>query len=170
MLVKLKPGVYSRGFFQQTRWEAFFRMTFGMENFIRAECRWSWKSFFLPNTVHWQLLSWRTKVGGIDPWCQFYQRFTRSYYARRSWKRKKIQLSHQYLFTLSESVLYVECWWNWALFSFRPTPFPAPSATSAVCLTAWGATQKTEKLFLPKLAHYKNSRKQADKMLRPERE
>ncbi len=33
-------------------------------------------------------------------WCHFYQRFMRSFYARRSQKRKNIQLSHQYLFTL----------------------------------------------------------------------
>ncbi len=34
--------------------------------------------------------------------CQFHQRFMRCFYARRSQKRKK-QLSHQYLFTLSGS-------------------------------------------------------------------
>jgi len=33
--------------------------------------------------------------------CQFHQRFTQSFYTRRSRKCKKIQLSHQYLFTLS---------------------------------------------------------------------
>jgi len=32
--------------------------------------------------------------------CQFHQRFTCSFYTRRSQKRKRIQLSHQYLFTL----------------------------------------------------------------------
>jgi len=36
-------------------------------------------------------------------WCQFYQRFMRSFYARRSRKHKTIQLSHQYLFTLLKS-------------------------------------------------------------------
>ncbi len=35
--------------------------------------------------------------------CQFHQSFTRSFYTCRSQKRKKIQLSHQYLFTLSGS-------------------------------------------------------------------
>jgi len=32
--------------------------------------------------------------------CQFHQRFKSSFYACRSQKRKKIQLSHQFLFTL----------------------------------------------------------------------
>jgi len=32
--------------------------------------------------------------------CQFHQRFTRNFYARRSRKCKKIQLSHEHLFTL----------------------------------------------------------------------
>jgi len=39
----------------------------------------------------------------IDTWCQFHQYFTRSFYSRGSQKRKKIQLSHQYFFTLSGS-------------------------------------------------------------------
>ncbi len=42
--------------------------------------------------------------GEIDPWCQFHQRSTYSFCARRSQKHKKygkkIQLSHQCLFTL----------------------------------------------------------------------
>ena len=36
----------------------------------------------------------------VDTWAQFHQRSTYSFYARRSQKRKKIQLSHKYLFTL----------------------------------------------------------------------
>jgi hypothetical protein len=36
-------------------------------------------------------------------WCQFHQHFTYNFYARRCQKRKKIQLSHKYLFTLSGS-------------------------------------------------------------------
>jgi len=50
--------------------------------------------------------------------CQFHQRFTYSFYARRSLKRKNIQLSHQYLFTLSRSARLKavrRAWWNWAL-------------------------------------------------------
>jgi len=39
-------------------------------------------------------------VDEIDTWCQFHQHFTQGFYARRSQKGKKIQLSHQYLFTL----------------------------------------------------------------------
>jgi len=35
-----------------------------------------------------------------EPWCQFHQHSLSSFYARRSRKRKKIRLSHQYLFTL----------------------------------------------------------------------
>jgi len=36
----------------------------------------------------------------VDNWAQFHQRFMYNFYARRSQKRKKIQLSHKYLFTL----------------------------------------------------------------------
>jgi len=36
-------------------------------------------------------------------WAQFHQRFTCSFYAHGSRKRKNIQLSHQYIFTLSGS-------------------------------------------------------------------
>jgi hypothetical protein len=36
--------------------------------------------------------------------CHFHQRFTYSVFAHGSWKCAKIQLSHQYLFTLSGSV------------------------------------------------------------------
>ncbi len=43
-----------------------------------------------------QMLIWLTRA-------QFHQRYTYSFYACRSQKRKKIQLSHQYLFTLSGS-------------------------------------------------------------------
>jgi len=38
----------------------------------------------------------------VEPWCQFHQHFTHSFYAGNL---KKIQLSHQYLFTLSGSAL-----------------------------------------------------------------
>jgi len=39
-----------------------------------------------------------------DTMCPFHQRFTYSFYARRSQKRKKIQLSHQYLFMILGSL------------------------------------------------------------------
>ncbi len=39
----------------------------------------------------------------IETWGQFHQCLTRTFYARKSRKRKKVQLSHQYLFTLSGS-------------------------------------------------------------------
>jgi len=45
----------------------------------------------------------RTAWTPLESRCQFHQRSTHSFYARRSQKRKKIQLSHQYLLTLSGS-------------------------------------------------------------------
>ncbi len=50
---------------------------------------------------------------------QFHQRFTSSFFARRSRKSKKIQLRHLYFFTISGSAsLKAACkrWWNWHLF------------------------------------------------------
>jgi hypothetical protein len=41
---------------------------------------------------------------GREIWSQFHQRFTYNFYACRSQKCRKIQLSHKYLFTLSGSV------------------------------------------------------------------
>jgi len=51
-------------------------------------------------------LSVSTVISDMGLRCQFHQHFTYSFYACRSQKRKKIQLSHKYLFTLlgSESV------------------------------------------------------------------
>ncbi len=44
--------------------------------------------------------SFSKNVDEIDTKCQCHRHFTCSVYTRRSQKRKKIQLSHQYLFTL----------------------------------------------------------------------
>jgi hypothetical protein len=45
----------------------------------------------------------RKHVDEIDTWAQFHQCSMYSFYARSSPKRKKILLSHKYLFTLSRS-------------------------------------------------------------------
>jgi len=42
----------------------------------------------------------RKHVDEIDSRCQFHQRSTYSFYTRKTQKRKKILLSHQYLFAL----------------------------------------------------------------------
>jgi len=43
---------------------------------------------------------------------QFHQHFTYNFYAHRSQKRKKIQLSHKYLFTLSGSASIKAVFWT----------------------------------------------------------
>ncbi len=71
--------------------------------------------------------------------CQFHQHFTRSFYACRSQKRKNVQLSHQYLFTLlgSESVKAV-CR---TLMKLSPgevvkiCSFPKPNQTNIIILS-----------------------------------
>jgi len=47
--------------------------------------------------------SYKRKFYDFEIWCQFHQRSTYSFCACRSQKRKKILLSHKYLFTLSGS-------------------------------------------------------------------
>jgi len=44
------------------------------------------------------------KLESNPTWCKFHQHFTYSFYTRRSQKRKKIQLSHKYLYTLLGSM------------------------------------------------------------------
>ena len=47
---------------------------------------------------------------------QFHKRSTYSFYARRSQKRKKTQMTQLYFlrfWDLQDQKLYVERWWNW---------------------------------------------------------
>ncbi len=59
--------------------------------------------------------------------CQFYQHSTRSFYARRYQKRKKILMTYLYFFLrfrdLRALKLYIERWWNWA----QKASFRSPS-------------------------------------------
>ncbi len=103
-----------------TRFSKGFRET--IENLIRISCLrplsenevdlyssgCSLQAFYnstngFPDLIDWQTADINMTGAKVNRW-QFHQCFTHSFYARRSWKRKKIQLSHQSLFTLSGSV------------------------------------------------------------------
>ncbi len=120
--------------FTRLRWFDLYRFQFHQRfthNFFVQKCL---RHFYLVTVWLWNFLAqkyWRKScslnVDKIDYFRrQFPQCFT-MFYVHRSQKRKNVQLSHQYLFTLLGSASVkaeVECWWNWALYSTnRPRNF-----------------------------------------------
>jgi len=83
--------------FQSLLWKSLKWLFFHSisSSFISLECQ---------TVLLWSMTDWMEVEGWENEYRrQFHQQFTYNFYARRSKKRKKIQLSHKYLSTLSGS-------------------------------------------------------------------